>query len=168
MMEIISKKLTKENFKHYGDVISIETHINMETINDGFTKRYDISNYISNEKNNEGPSISIFKGIQRPLPLVINMLECHPLASQSFMPLNGNDWIVIVCKGNEKKPEINDIKCFVANNKQGVNYYPGTWHHPLITLDKTQDFLVVDRNNSKFKVNNNLSKYWFDNTNVKI
>ena len=73
MMKIISKKLTKENFKHYGDVISIETHKNLETINDGFTKRYDISNYISNEKNNEGPSISIFKGIQRPQPLIIRI-----------------------------------------------------------------------------------------------
>ena len=167
-MEIISQKLTKENFKHYGDVISLETNKKFYTINDGFTKRYDISNYISNENNNEGPSISIFKGFQRPQPLIINMLECHPLASQSFMPLNGRDWIVIVCKGNKKKPEINDIKCFVVNNKQGVNYYPGTWHHPLIILESTQDFLVVDRNNSKFKGNNNLSEYRFDNINVKI
>ena len=37
MMEIISQKLTKENFKHYGDVISIETYKNINTINDGFT-----------------------------------------------------------------------------------------------------------------------------------
>ena len=102
-MEIISQKLTKENFKHYGDVISLETHKKFYTINDGFTKRYDISNYISNENNNEGPSISIFKGFQRPQPLMINMLECHPLASQSFMPLNGEIFLIIVALDRNKQ-----------------------------------------------------------------
>jgi ureidoglycolate lyase len=28
---------------------------------------------------------------------------------------------------------------------QGVNYGRGVWHHPLIALDQSTDFLVVDR-----------------------
>ena len=65
-MEIISQKLTKENFKHYGDVISLETHKKFYTINDGFTKRYDISNYISNE-NNEARIILRIKDSEKNL-----------------------------------------------------------------------------------------------------
>ena len=75
------------------------------------------------------------------------MLECHPIASQSFMPLQNGDWLIIVSKGSSNKPNLDNLKCFIADTHHGVNYYPGTWHHPLITLEKKQDFLVIDRDN---------------------
>jgi ureidoglycolate lyase len=28
---------------------------------------------------------------------------------------------------------------------QGVNYARGTWHHPLIALERPSQFLVIDR-----------------------
>ena len=109
-------------------------------------------------------SISIFQGLQRPSPLIINMLECHPIASQSFMPLQNGDWLIIVSKGNSKKPNLDNLKCFIASTLHGVNYYPGTWHHPLITLEKKQDFLVVDRDNIEKE---NLTEFWFDDIVIK-
>jgi len=37
------------------------------------------------------------------------------------------------------------IVAFRARGNQGINYRRGVWHHPLIALDRTSDFLVVDR-----------------------
>ena len=34
---------------------------------------------------------------------------------------------------------------FLAQGDQGVNFHPGTWHHPLLVLAEKQDFLVIDR-----------------------
>ena len=136
-MEIISQKLTKSNFNEFGDILSIENEINYTTINNGFTHKYDLSKFIGYKNNSSNKvAISIFRGLRRPNPLKINMLECHPLGSQSFMPLNRGTWVVIVCKGDREKPNLKDLKCFIANKNQGVNYFPGTWHHPLITLEE--------------------------------
>ena len=165
-MKINSQKLTKKSFRKFGDIISIENDTQFEIINKGFTKKYELSQYKSNEKElNNDISISVFRGIKRPMPLVINMLECHPLASQSFMPLNGGQWIIIVCDGSNDKPTLENLQCFVANKNQGVNYYPRTWHHPLITLEKTQDFIVVDRQSTK---DENLLEFYFEDVAVKI
>ena len=165
-MEIISQKLIKSNFNEFGDVLSIENEINYTTINNGFTHKHNLSKFIGYNKNSSNEvAISIFRGLKRPNPLKINMLECHPLGSQSFMPLNGSLWVVIVCKGDRKKPNLKDLKCFIANENQGVNYYPGTWHHPLITLEEKQDFMVVDRKNG---TDNNLIEFCFNDISVKL
>ena len=42
-------------------------------------------------------------------------------------------------------PGAQDIRCFLAQAGQGVNYARGTWHHPLIAIDAPGDFLVIDR-----------------------
>ena len=164
-MEITIEKLTKEKFQEFGDVLSLKDNYTYKKINNGYTNRYDLSKFITNEKEiNNNISISIFQGLQRPSPLIINMLECHPIASQSFMPLQNGDWLIIVSKGNSKKPNLDYLKCFIADTHHGVNYYPGTWHHPLITLEKKQDFLVVDRDNIEKE---NLTEFWFDDIVIK-
>ena len=165
-MVIISQKLTKSNFNEFGDILSIENEINHTIINNGFTQKYNLSKFIGNKNNAYNKvAISIFRGLRRSNPLKINMLECHPLGSQSFMPLNGGKWVVIVCKGDSKEPNLKDLKCFIANKNQGVNYYPGTWHHPLITLEENQDFMVVDRKNG---TDNNLIEFCFNDISVKL
>ena len=36
---------------------------------------------------------------------------------------------------------------------QGIQYNIDTWHYPLITLHKKQDFIVIDRENSNENIN---------------
>lgn len=38
-----------------------------------------------------------------------------------------------------------DVLVFSCSHKQGVNFKPGVWHHPLLVLAEHQDFLVIDR-----------------------
>ena len=152
--------LNKENFKSFGDVIINDNCRSKLSINSGWTDRYDkISEYIS--KDNSKPIFSVFRGFKRPEPLKIKMMESHPLASQAFIPISKGDWLVVVCESLKGIPNINNIKCFFANETQGVNYYPGIWHHPLIVLNKSQDFLIVDRDNLNDKNNENLIEFKF-------
>ena len=168
-MILIPEKISGSNFKDYGDLISLKDSKDNFTINQGWTRRYNnLSNFFSLEKNNSTPSISIFKGYKRPSPLNINMLECHPLASQAFIPLNGSNWPIIVCTGNINNPNLKNLKCFIARKNQGINIYPGIWHHPLITLDQTQDFLIIDRNNKDDLDNENLVECEFNDILVSI
>ena len=44
-----------------------------------------------------------------------------------------------------EKVEARDLRAFVSNGRQGINYHKGTWHIPLISKKKGQQFLVVDR-----------------------
>ena len=38
-----------------------------------------------------------------------------------------------------------DVLVFSCSCKQGVNFKPGVWHHPLLVLAEQHDFLVIDR-----------------------
>ena len=71
-------------------------------------------------------------------------MECHPLGSQAFYPLNHRPFPVIVAKAGEP-PELAGLRAFLTNGHQGVSLHPGVWHHYQLTLDQDADYLVVDR-----------------------
>ncbi len=50
------------------------------------------------------------------------------------------------------------IRVFLASGEQGVNYRRGVWHHPLLSLETSSDFLVIDRGGPS----DNLEEHWFD------
>ncbi len=131
--------LTGEDFAPFGQVI--ETHgAKYHSINQGTTTRF---NHLATVAPGEGGQaiISIFRATSRPIPIAISMLERHPLGSQAFMPLCADDWLVVV----SERPEPCALRCFRATGSQGIQYAAGVWHHPLLVLAPTQDFLVVDR-----------------------
>jgi ureidoglycolate lyase len=87
--------------------------------------------------------INIVRTSPSRLPLKIEIMERHSLGSQAFAPLGGGDWIVVAAPPGALDPSA--IVAFRARGNQGINYRRGVWHHPLIALDRTSDFLVVDR-----------------------
>lgn len=60
------------------------------------------------------------------------------------MPLSGERMLVVVASAGAV-PDRAAVRAFVTNGRQGVNYRRGTWHHPLIALAGTGEFLVIDR-----------------------
>ena len=141
-INIKPKKITKENFVKFGDVISTE-NVRSIDINNGYAKRFDNLANIDTSKNNGNAIISIFKAFKRSFPMNIDMMEKHPLGSQTFIPMKETIFITFVAPG-EEKPEINKIESFIIPKGSGINYKPGVWHFPLISTEN-MNFLVVDR-----------------------
>ena len=147
MIEIIitPKKITKENFSLYGDIISTND-VKPIDINAGYAKRYDNLANINTSKDNGETIISIFSAIKRIFPMKIDMMEKHPLGSQAFIPMKETTFLAFVAPKDETL-DLNKIEAFIIPPGIGINYYPGTWHFPLISTED-MNFLVVDRKGS--------------------
>ena len=142
---IIPKKITKQNFSSYGDIISTEG-ITPIDINAGYAKRYDNLANINTSKENGESIVSIFSAIKRTFPMKIDMMEKHPLGSQAFIPMKETIFLVFVAP-NGDKPDLDKLESFIIPKGIGINYNPGIWHFPLISTED-MNFLVVDRKGS--------------------
>ena len=142
---IIPKKITKQNFSSYGDIISTEDTTPID-INAGYAKRYDDLANINTSKDNGVSIVSIFSAIKRTFPMKIDMMEKHPLGSQAFIPMKETTFLCFVAPPGEI-PEISKIESFIIPPRTGINYRPGVWHFPLISTENT-DFIVIDRKGS--------------------
>ncbi len=139
-MILAIEPLTRAAFQPYGDVMERDG-AELRTINGGTTDRF---HALADIAAADGRAVvSIFAGRRRPFPFAVAMLERHPLGSQCFFPLQPFDWLVVVGDISDAAPW--RLRCFRAGGGQGVNYRAGVWHHPLLVLQPTQDFLVVDR-----------------------
>ncbi len=134
--------LTRNAFAPYGDVISTAEAMDVIKINEGNTQRFDNLAKLSICSENGNPCLSIFRSNPLPLPITIYALENHPLASQAFFPLSKRPYLVVVAPPGELNER--QIAAFLASPDQGVNYYPGTWHHYSLALEEESDFLVID------------------------
>ena len=147
--------LTQSAFAPFGDVIEADPST-MRFINGGTTERF--HGLARAEAMGEGAQviINVFRGQPRAFPYAVDMMERHPLGSQSFSPLSGRPFLVVVSEDEGGRPGV--PKVFLARGDQGVNYRPDVWHHPLMSLDMVSDFLVVDRAGP----GNNLEEFFFD------
>ena len=142
IINIIPKKITKENFSLFGDIISTRSAKPID-INAGYAKRFDDLANINTYKDNGKTIVSIFSAKKRNFPMKIDMMEKHPLGSQAFIPMKETTFLVLVAPENDK-PDLNKIESFIVPSGVGINYKPGIWHFPLIATED-MNFLVVDR-----------------------
>lgn len=137
--------LTAAAFAPFGDVIAADTAAEVFTINDGTATRYhDLSRVrVLDEAGQAG--VSRCHCQPASLPMVIRMMESHPLGSQAFVPLDGARFAVVVAAAGEAPPHPEELRGFITDGSQGVTYAPGVWHHPMLALERPADFLMVDR-----------------------
>lgn len=134
--------LARETFSPYGDVIETGNAQSF-AVNSGTAQRfYDLAR-IDVAAEGGHPLLSIFRGQPVSLPLEIVEMERHPLGSQVFMPIGELPFLIVVAADAGDRP--GEPAAFLSNGRQGVNYRRGVWHHPLLSLHKVSDFLVLDR-----------------------
>ena len=155
------KKITNKNFKKFGEVISTKK-IKPININNGYAKRFDNLCKINTSLKKGNTIMNIFSARKRKFPLNIKMMEKHPLGSQAFIPMKETKFLVFVApKG--KKPNVKKIESFIIPKQTGINYKPGIWHFPLISI-KNMNFLVIDRKG----IGNNLAIHNFENEKISL
>lgn len=134
--------LTREAFAAFGDVIDAAGAASY-AINEGTALRFNDLARVDVAEQGGRPGVSVFRGQAMRFPLELSAMERHPLGSQAFMPLSGRPFLVVVAPDVNGRPGA--PKAFLSNGRQGINFHRNTWHHSLLTLGETSDFLVVDR-----------------------
>lgn len=132
------ESLTPAAFAPFGDVIAFGNASTTYPINQGTTLRHHGLARI--EVGTGHGMISLARAEPRTLPFAVTMLERHPLGSQAFIPLGKTPYLVVVSATPQSQP-----RCFLASDGAGINFHAGTWHHPLLALQRVSDFLIVDR-----------------------
>ncbi|MEI7431177.1 MAG: ureidoglycolate lyase [Betaproteobacteria bacterium] len=139
-----AETLSAEAFAPFGQVIERNSRDNYP-VNEGSSQRF--NDLAQLEADSEGRlALSIFQAKARQSPFVLDKVERHPLGSQAFIPLNGQSFLIVVAavKPDPEHPDVSQLKAFISNGQQGINFRRGVWHHPLFALCDG-DFLVADR-----------------------
>ncbi len=134
--------LTRDAFAPFGDVIELDGARHFP-INGGTTERFHDLAVVDVCEAGGRPLVNVFRAQPRAWPVVIAMMERHPLGSQAFVPLGDARYAVVVAPAGEFDPA--RLRAFWVEGMQGVNYARGVWHHPLLAFDRESDFLVIDR-----------------------
>lgn len=137
--------LTPQGFAPFGDVISARPDGQQFHINQGFATRFhDLARIDVGQGAGGRVLVNIFRALSRALPMQLQVMERHPLGSQAFVAMSELPFLVVVA-APAAQLQPGQIRCFLAQAGQGVNYAKGVWHHPLIALERASDFLVIDR-----------------------
>jgi ureidoglycolate lyase len=136
--------LTRVVFRAFGDVIEVPGS-GGRTANDGTAVRYDDVAALELTADGGRPALDLFRAKPAPLPLECRTLERHPLSSQAFVPVGEHRFLVVVAPAGGDQPDAARTRAFVTDGRQGVNYRPGVWHHPVLALDGETDFVVLGR-----------------------
>ncbi len=152
---IIAKPLTKSSFAPYGQVIEKQGSEERVINNGNCVRHHDLAK-IELDGPRAEPSINIFCGQPYEMPLLLKMVERHPLGSQAFVPMHDRPFLVVVCPDDNGKP--GTPEAFVTEPGQGINLSKGQWHGVLTPLGQEGDFVVIDRVGD----GNNLEEYFFD------
>ena len=141
MNTIKIEKLTNKRFTPFGDVIET-TSRRYELINNNQCRKFSRLSTIKIQKD-DPIAFSIFESEGKQLPIHLDFLERHPLASQAFMPLQYKQFLITVAEEYNNKPA--NLRAFMTDGKQGININPNVWHGVLCPVPDGGQFLVVDR-----------------------
>ena len=129
----------------YGDVLGSQRTGTGQWINAGTTLKITAQAPELTQADGQ-PSLHIYRTRAQALPLALNLLECHRLGSQTFVPLGNASFVVVVALSvpGEDEPDLTSLKAFWVDGCHAVTLSAGTWHHPLIALEDG-DFVVLER-----------------------
>ena len=117
MLTLSIAPLTKAGFAPFGEVVET-ADVKPKLINEGFAERFDDLANIDVATEGGEVNISLFIGSARPVPLVIKLMERHPLGSQLFMPLSKTPWLVVVCTDPGNPFKLPGICCIGTTGRE--------------------------------------------------
>ncbi|AVG38691.1 ureidoglycolate lyase [Achromobacter insolitus] len=138
---LTTQPLTAAAFAPYGEVISSAGRAG-RAINAGTSLRVEMGDPDILDAGGR-PSLSVFRAQAIALPFAARMLERHRLGSQTFLPLAGTRYVVLVALGADA-PDLATLQAFMAGAGMGITLRRDVWHHPLMALAEGE-FAVLER-----------------------
>lgn len=131
---ISARPLTAEAFAPFGHVLATPLQAG----------RWYHGDLIENRRPEARLDLS-FTGIEAiTLPFPLRLFERHAYSAQAFVPLDVSRYLVTVCPDTGTgRPDPAEAISFIAGGNQTVVYAQGTWHHPMVALDRTARFAIV-------------------------
>ncbi len=109
--------------------------------NHGRAEAWDDLAELVNARDSARPTVSLFRcSPERSDALEVRWLERHAFSTQMFVPMRAGRYVVVVAHGGDA-PELASLRAFVVEGSRAITYRPGTWHHPMIALDDSLDFV---------------------------
>jgi ureidoglycolate lyase len=112
-------------------------------INDGSSLRIDGVGELLLDTEGGRPCLALFRASPRDPRGPWQQLERHRLGTQTFVPMGGAAYVVLVALG-DAAPDEATLAAFAVGGHQAVTLRAGTWHHGLIA-PQGGDFAVVER-----------------------
>ncbi len=132
---LIARPLTAEAFGRYGEVVEHR----------GDTRRVRVSGAFETTETGREPALWVSRtGEAATWPVRIQELERHPRSAQTFLPLDGAPYLVVVAPdAPDGGPDPARMEAFVASAHQGVLYRRNVWHHGLSVFRAGAQFAVI-------------------------
>lgn len=140
--DVHTQHLETEAFKAFGHVLNLGAS-GTRPINAGTSQRLDLPGPLALHAEDGEPVLAVFRAQAQAVQGPWHLLERHRLGSQTFVPLAGARCVVLVALGTDS-PDLSTLAAFTVAGDQGITLHPGTWHHPLISLDDG-NYLVIER-----------------------
>lgn len=112
-------------------------------INEGSSLRIEGGGELQLTADGGAPCLAVFRASPRDPRGPWQLLERHRLGTQTFVPMGGAAYVVLVALGNAA-PDESTLAAFAVSGGQAVTLRAGTWHHGLIA-PQGGEFVVIER-----------------------
>lgn len=107
------------------------------------TERRPYASRMQNGRPHAKPNMTYMRIAPESGHVLIRELERHPHSNQTFVPLNGTRQLVAVCPSTANgEPTLSELKVFVAEGSQAINYDANVWHAPRMALNAPGEFVM--------------------------
>ena len=139
---LIAQPINQSAFAAYGWLVD-SSKGNGTAINHASSRRLDGLSELALDASGGKPCLAVFKAAARDPAGPWHELEKHSLGTQTFIPLNGVRYLVLVALGGDQ-PDASTLAAFTVEGHQAITLRPGIWHHGLLALEDG-DFVVIER-----------------------
>ncbi|MBN8611379.1 MAG: ureidoglycolate lyase [Deltaproteobacteria bacterium] len=143
MKTVVAQPIERERYAPYGSLVAAGDEHTARSANHGTAQAWDAQAVLESRR---GPAARCTASLFRCQPwnegelVPVLRLERHPSSTQLFAPMRASRFLVVVARGGDR-PDLSSLDAFVVEGPCAITYAPGVWHHPMIALDETADFV---------------------------
>ena len=128
------KPITQDAFQPFGSLL--------ESPKAG--SRENFAAELVNKRLSAKTNLALVRSSPAPDKFAVDQLERHPFSTQTFLPLDVERYLVVVCKSDASgNPDLGTVQAFECGGTQGVSYAVGVWHLGIQTLDAPGVFAML-------------------------